>query len=83
MEQNNNLAELKRRMAKWDEYAIKEAKEQAYKESYAIGFQLGYQRQTERIVKNMLATGEFTIAEIAKYADVTEYYVRKVKKNLK
>lgn len=76
MEQNNNLAELKRQMAQWDQYILETAKEQAYKEAYAIG----YQRQTESIVKNMLATGEFTIVEIAKYAEVTEAFVRKVKK---
>jgi hypothetical protein len=72
MEQNNNLAELKRRMAKWDEYARNES-----------AIEKGKYEKSVEVVKNMLATGEFTIAEIAKYIGVTEEFVRKVKKNMK
>jgi hypothetical protein len=35
------------------------------------------------VVKNLLSTGEFTIAKIANFAGVTEAFVRKVKKDLK
>jgi predicted transposase/invertase (TIGR01784 family) len=58
-------------MAKWDEYARdKSATEK------------GEQRKSVEIVKNLLAAGKFTIAEIAKYAGVTEDFVRKVKEDL-
>ena len=62
-------------MAKWDEYARdKSATEKGLKE--------GEQRKSVEIVKNLLAAGKFTIAEIAKYAGVTEGFVRKVKEDL-
>jgi hypothetical protein len=72
MEQNNNLAELKRRMAQWDEYAREES-----------AIEKGKYEKSVEVVKNLLAAEKITIAEIAKYADVTEAFVRKVKKNMK
>jgi hypothetical protein len=62
-------------MAKWDEYARNEtATEKGHKE--------GEQKKSIEFVKNLLAAGKFTIAEIAKYVGVTEEFVRKVKENL-
>ena len=58
-------------MAKWDEYAINET-----------AIEKGKYEKSVEIVKNLLATGKFTITEIAKYAGVTEDFVRKVKENL-
>jgi hypothetical protein len=43
----------------------------------------GLEEKSFKVVENLLATGKFTIAEIANFADVSEAYVRKVKKDLK
>lgn len=43
----------------------------------------GEEKKSYEVVKNLLAANKFTIAEIANFANVTEYFVRKVKKTLK
>jgi hypothetical protein len=47
------------------------------------GFEIGREEKSFKVVENLLAAGKFTIAEIANFADVSEVYVRKVKKDLK
>jgi predicted transposase/invertase (TIGR01784 family) len=43
----------------------------------------GEEKTRYEVVKNMLAANKFTIAEIANFANVTESFVRKVKKTIK
>ncbi|HWK07104.1 MAG TPA: hypothetical protein VNS58_25900 [Puia sp.] len=43
----------------------------------------GEEKKSFEIVKNLLAANKFTIAEIANFANVTEAFVKKVKKTLK
>jgi flagellar biosynthesis/type III secretory pathway protein FliH len=43
----------------------------------------GEEKKSYEVVKNMLAANKFTIAEIANFANVTESFVRKVKKTIK
>jgi predicted transposase YdaD len=70
-------------MAKWDEYARNEtATEKGRKEGKKEGIKETEQKKDIAFVKNLLAEGKFTIAEIAKYVGVTEEFVRKVKENL-
>ncbi|HEX6431431.1 MAG TPA: hypothetical protein VF008_27255 [Niastella sp.] len=64
------------RMAQWDEYARNET-------AFEKGRKEGKYEKSVEVVKNMLATGKYTIAEIAKYIGVTEEFVRKVQKNMK
>lgn len=59
-------------MAAWDEYAIKKAM-----------LEEGIEKKGREVVKNLLLTKRFTIAEIANFASVSEAFVRKVKKELK
>ena len=66
-------------MAKWDEYARdKSATEKGLQE----GIKKGEYNKSVEVVKNLLATGELSIAKIASIAGVTEAFVRKVKKDL-
>jgi len=43
----------------------------------------GEEETRYEVVKNLLVANKFTIAEIANFANVTEYFVRKVKKTIK
>ena len=75
----------------WDEYAIKKtieynlelAREEAKKEGRQEGRQEGKQEEKEEFVRNLLSANKFTIAEIANFANVTETFARKVKKEMK
>ncbi|MFT4092592.1 MAG: PD-(D/E)XK nuclease family transposase [Niabella sp.] len=64
---------LKRR---WDNQA---ALDYARHEGMERGIEKGIEKGKEQFVKNLLAAGKFTIAEIAKFAGVTEAFVKKVK----
>lgn len=61
---------------KWDNQA---ALDYARHEGIGIGMEKG----KAEVVKNLLTTGKFSIAEIANFANVPEAFVRKVKKQLK
>jgi flagellar biosynthesis/type III secretory pathway protein FliH len=43
----------------------------------------GEEKKSYEVVKNLLTANQFTIAEIANFANVTEAFVKKVKKSLK
>jgi predicted nucleic-acid-binding protein len=43
----------------------------------------GMEKKSYEVVKNLLQANRFTIPEIANFANVTEDFVRKVKKDLK
>ena len=62
--------------ASWDEYATKQT---LLKE----GMELGMEEAKYQVVRKLLLTDRFTIAEVANFATVTEAFVSKVKKNLK
>jgi predicted transposase YdaD len=53
------------------------------KEGEEKGMQKGIEKGKTAVVKNLLMANKFTITEIADFADVTEAFVRKVKKSLK
>ncbi|HWK08166.1 MAG TPA: Rpn family recombination-promoting nuclease/putative transposase [Puia sp.] len=46
------------------------------------GIEKGEEKKSYEVVKNLLVANKFTVAEIAKLADVTESFVKKVKKSL-
>jgi predicted transposase/invertase (TIGR01784 family) len=76
------------RMARWTEYAVLEAAKidgakQGREEGREQGREEGREENSRKIVKNMLAAGKFTIPEIAALADVSQAFVRTVKKNMK
>lgn len=48
-------------------------------EGFEKGIEQGIEQGKEQVVKNLLATGKFTIAEIANFADVPESFVKKVR----
>jgi metal-dependent amidase/aminoacylase/carboxypeptidase family protein len=50
---------------------------------YRRGELKGEEKKSYEVVKNLLAANKFTIAEIAIFANVTEAFVKKVKKTLK
>jgi hypothetical protein len=81
--------------ARWNEYAnLTTARNEGWREGVKMGIE-AVQRGIERgikkgaegksfeVVKKMLLSDKFTIAEIADLANVTEAFVNKVKKNLK
>ena len=47
------------------------------------GKEEGEEKKSFKVVKNLLLNTDFTIAKIAGLADVTEAFVKKVKKTLK
>lgn len=61
--------------------------ERGIKEGLEKGLERGLERgrieKEEGVVRNLLATGQFTISQIANYASVSESFVRKVKALLK
>jgi predicted transposase/invertase (TIGR01784 family) len=59
------------------------AKREGHEEGRVEGIQEGLEKGKAEIVKNLLATGKFTVAEIVIFAGVTETFVEKVKKTLK
>jgi hypothetical protein len=50
---------------------------------YRRGEKKGMEKGKETVVKNLLLKTDFTIAKIAALSDVTEAFVKKVKKTLK
>jgi predicted transposase/invertase (TIGR01784 family) len=78
-------------MASWDEYSIKKtienerktAVKKALEEGHEKGREEGMEKKSNDVVEKLLATGKFTIAEIANFATVSESFVRKVKKEMK
>ena len=86
-------------MASWDEYSIrktienerkaaveramKEGREEGHVKGREEGREEGMEKKSYEVVKNLLSTGKFTIAEIANFASVNETFVRKVKKGMK
>jgi predicted transposase/invertase (TIGR01784 family) len=67
-------------MASWDEYAIKKTIEHDRRMALEEGREEGREEGKAEVVKNLLNTGKFSIAEIANFANVPEALVRKVKK---
>jgi len=47
------------------------------------GMEKGAEKKSYEFVKNLLLADEFSIAKIASFANVTESFVRKVKKEIK
>lgn len=66
-------------MASWDEYAIKKT---LLEEGIEKGREEGIGQKSYMVVKNLLAVGKFSIAEIAGFADVSEAFVKKVQADL-
>jgi predicted transposase YdaD len=56
--------------------------EKGRREGIEKGREEGIEKKGHEVVKNLLIAGKFTIAEIANFANVTEDFVRKVKKDL-
>ena len=50
---------------------------------YRRGELKGEEKKSYEVVKNLLSANRFTIAEIASLTNVTEAFVKKVKKTLK
>jgi hypothetical protein len=50
---------------------------------YRLGEREGMEKGKEIVVKNLLLNTDFTVAKIAALSDVTEAFVKKVKKTLK
>ena len=73
-------------MAEWDEYAYKKALEDEKKalehERKAL-LEKSIEKKNYEFVTNLLWADKFTIAEISNFANVSEAFVRKVKKELK
>ena len=71
----------------WDEYAIKKTIEYdlelARKEGIEKGIEKGMEKGKSEVVRNLLSADKFSIAEIANFANVTEAFVRKVKREMK
>ena len=86
-------------MASWDEYAIKktiehdrqvameEGMEKGMEEGMEKGMEKGREQGREEgkseVVRNLLTVSAFSIAEIANFANVSEAFVRKIKKQIK
>ena len=71
----------------WDEYAIKKTIEYdlqlARKEGIEKGMEKGMEKGKSEVVRNLLSADKFSIAEIANFANVTEAFVSKVKREMK
>lgn len=78
-------------MASWDEYAIKKTLEHDRQVAMEKGMEKGREKGREEgreegkseVVKNLLSSGKFAIAEIANFANVSEAFVRRIKKEIK
>lgn len=69
---------------KWTEYAVlKTAEERGLEKGMQKGMQKGVEKSKEQFVKNLLTNTEFGIAKIAALADVSEAFVKKIKKGIK
>jgi hypothetical protein len=62
---------------------ISEEKDILYRLGEKVGMEKGVEKGNLAVVKNLLLKTNFTIAEIADLANVTEAFVKKVKKSLK
>jgi hypothetical protein len=63
-------------------YITKE-KDILYRLGEREGIEKGIEKGKETVVKNLLLSTDFTIAKIASLTNVTEAFVKKVKKTLK
>lgn len=80
-------------MAEWDEYAQQKYKSEqekaladekkALEAEKKLMLEQGVETAKTEVVKNLLLADKFTIAEISNFANVSEAFVRKVKKELK
>jgi len=81
-------------MVQWDEYAIEKTIEYDRQKAYEEGFQIGLREAQKKIKKDgeawrfeavgkLLNSGKVSIVKIAKIVNVTEAFVRKVKKEIK
>jgi hypothetical protein len=73
MSYKKNLKEI------WDEYAIKKTIEY----DLELARKEAVEKGKSEVVRNLLSADKFSIAEIANFANVTEAFVRKVKKEMK
>ena len=62
---------------KWTAYSVLKTAEEKGMEK---GMEKGAEQKSAEFIKNLLASGKFTISEIASYVGVSEDFVRKVKK---
>ncbi len=75
----------------WDEYATRKTLEHEHTEAIEIakakaaekGMEKGMDKKSYIVVRNLLLAQKFTIEEISNFAQVTESFVRKVKKEIK
>ena len=66
---------------KWTAYSVlKTAEEKGMEKGIEKGMEKGAEQKSAEFIKNLLASGKFTISEIASYVGVSEDFVRKVKK---
>ena len=82
-------------MASWDEYAIKKTieherrmamekgLEKGLEKGREEGMEIGKEKKSYEFVKNLLVSGKFSIPEIASFANVSEAFARRVKKDLR
>ena len=73
MSYKKNLKEI------WDEYAIKKTIEY----DLELARKEAVEKGKSEVVRNLLSADKFSIAEIANFTNVTEAFVRKVKKEMK
>ncbi len=74
--------------AKWDEYAVLSSAiargiEQGIEKGIEQGIEQTELKKNTEFVTNLLETKQFSISQIANFANVSEAFVRKVKKTLK
>lgn len=60
-----------------------EAFEKGRKEGIEKGIEKGIEEGKAEVVANLVNAGKFTISEIANFSNVSEAFVRKVKRRLK
>ena len=62
------------------ELGLEQGLEQGREQGREQGLEEGMEKKSYEVVKNLLSKGKFTISEIANFANVTEAFVRKVKR---
>ena len=62
--------------------AMKEAMKKRIKKRMEEGMEEGIEKKSYEVVENLLSAGGFSISKIANLVNVTESFVRKVKKGL-
>lgn len=62
---------------------IETIKQIQLEEAFEKGIQKGIEKKNREFIFNVMHAGRFTISEIANFANVSESFVKKLKKELK